>query len=308
MTASQVAKETFPSVVLLLMEDENRQPLSLGSGFFISQNIIATNFHVIEKTEIDNIKIECDGKFYRPVRLYHDRETDLSVMAIESRDLIPARFGNSDDVEIGDFVIAVGSPFGLSHSVSYGIVSALERHDLDLGPQGVRYQDFIQTDAAINPGNSGGPLISLDGEIVGINTAIASNGGGSDGIGFAIPSNMVARIVFDLIDHGEVRRGFLGVSLDARFNAERAKALGLDLNYGALVSSVTEDSPADQAGIRTGDVVVEFDGQRIADDSQLVTRVSVKPIGSSVPLRVYRGGKFIDLMVTIRNRREFDWR
>jgi serine protease Do len=159
-----------------------------GSGIVIQRNgqfYVVTNFHVIEDSNLNDIRIEAGGHLYSPTRLMHDRETDLSVMALSNSVLVPARLGNSSQVEIGDFVVAVGSPFGLSHSVSYGIVSALGRHDLELGPQGVRYQNFLQTDAAINPGNSGGPLINLRGEIVGINTAIASNSGGSDGIGFS---------------------------------------------------------------------------------------------------------------------------
>lgn len=280
-----------------------------GSGVVVLRNhrtYVITNYHVIENAQIEDIKVEVEGRFYTPSRLLHDRETDISIMAIEASDLVPARLGDSSSVEIGDFVVAVGSPFGLSHSVSYGIISALERHDLELGPQGVRYQNFMQTDAAINPGNSGGPLINLRGEIIGINTAIASNSGGSDGIGFSIPMNMVLRIANDLIDFGEVRRGFLGVSLDSRFSYDRATALGLNTAYGALVSAITPNSPAADADIQIGDVILEFDNQRVANDSQLVTRVSLAIVDTPLPVKIYRNGQTKTVYVTVSNRRQFD--
>jgi serine protease Do len=178
----------------------------------------------------------------------------------------------------------------------------LNRHDLELGPQGVRYQNFMQTDAAINPGNSGGPLINLRGEIIGINTAIASNSGGSDGIGFSIPINMVMRIVGDLIDLGHVRRGFLGVSLDSRFTPEKASQMGLNLAYGASVTAITPSSPAEKANLQIGDVIVEFGNQRVNNDSHLVTNVSLTRIGDKVPMRVFRSGQFKTIFVTIEDR------
>ena len=290
----------------------NSQPpaeIEAGSGVVIERNhriYVITNFHVVENSELSDITVECDGRIYTPSRLLHDRESDLSVMAIAQSDLAPARLGDSTTVEIGDFVVAVGSPFGLSHSVSYGIISALERHDLELGPQGVRYQDFIQTDAAINPGNSGGPLINLRGEIIGINTAIASNSGGSDGIGFSIPMNMALRIVNDLIDFGEVHRGFLGVSLDARFSYDRATALGLNSAYGALVSAITPGSPAAEADLQIGDVILEFNNHPVANDSHLVTKVSLSAVDTPIPMKIFRNGQFKTVFVSVKNRREFD--
>lgn len=280
-----------------------------GSGIVVQRNgrfFVITNFHVIEDSGLEDIRIESNGRIYSPVRLMHDRETDLSVMALAKTGLTAARLGDSSRVEIGDFVVAVGSPFGLSHSVSYGIISALGRHDLELGPQGVRYQNFMQTDAAINPGNSGGPLINLRGEIIGINTAIASNSGGSDGIGFSIPMNMVMRITRDLIDYGEVKRGFLGVSLDARYSYEKASSMGLQAAYGALVSSITPNSPAAEADLQIGDVILEFNGERIADDSQLVTKVSLADINSQANLKIYRRGQFKSILVTVMDRRRFN--
>lgn len=279
-----------------------------GSGVVIehqSRFYVITNYHVIENSGLNDIRIEADGKIYFPSRLIHDRESDLSVIALSKSDLTPSRLGNSNTVEIGDFVVAVGSPFGLSHSVSYGIISAMNRHDLDLGPQGVNYQNFMQTDAAINPGNSGGPLINLRGEVIGINTAIASNSGGSDGIGFSIPINMAMRIVTDLIEYGTVRRGFMGVSLDSRYTYEKATSLGINVAYGALVSAITPNSPAAESNLQIGDVILEFAGTRVNNDSQLVTKVSLAQINSAVPVKIFRRGEFLTINVTVRDRSRF---
>ena len=282
-----------------------------GSGVVIQHRnafYVITNYHVIEDSALSDIRVEVAGRIYTPNRLIHDRETDLSVIGLSKTDLIPCRIGDSRLVEIGDFAVAVGSPFGLSHSVSYGIISAMNRHDLDLGPQGVRYQNFMQTDAAINPGNSGGPLINLRGEIIGINTAIASNIGGNDGIGFSILINMAMRIVTDLIDYGNVRRGFLGVSLDARYTYKKATSLGLNVAYGALVSAITPRSPAANSDLRIGDVILEFNGERVNNDSQLVTKVSLTKINTRVPMKIYRRGEFKTISVNVRNRNEFQTR
>lgn len=279
-----------------------------GAGVVIQyrgRTYVITNYHVIESSDVEDIRIESDGIVYYPTRAIHDKATDLSVLVVSKRGLTPAKLGDSGEAGIGDFVVAVGSPFGLSHSVSYGIISALHRHDLELGPQGVRYQDFMQTDAAINPGNSGGPLMNLRGEVIGINTAIASNSGGNDGIGFTIPINMVMRIVSDLIDYGEVKRGFLGVSLDARFTVERARQLGLDRSYGALVTSITPNSPAAISDLQVGDVILEYNQQRVQNDSHLVTRVSLTTIGEQIPVRIFRRGAFQTVYVKISDRGEF---
>ncbi len=281
-----------------------------GSGVVIEHNgnfYVITNYHVIESAGISDIRIEVDGKIYSPSRLVHDRQTDLSVISLSSKDLIPCRIGKSKNVEIGEFVVAVGSPFGLSHSVSYGIISALNRHDLDLGPQGVNYQDFMQTDAAINPGNSGGPLINLRGEIIGINTAIASNSGGNDGIGFSIPMDMVMRIVTDLIELGKVQRGFLGVSLDSNYTYEKASSMGLNVAYGAMVTRVTARSPAAEADLRVGDVILEFNGEKVKNDSLLVTNVSLMPINSIVPIKIFRRGEISLIDININNRESFSF-
>ncbi|MDA7901982.1 trypsin-like peptidase domain-containing protein [Mariniblastus sp.] len=281
-----------------------------GSGVVIEHNgnyYVITNYHVIESAGISDIRIEVDGRIYSPSRLVHDRQTDISVISLSSKELIPCRIGKSKNVEVGEFVVAVGSPFGLSHSVSYGIISALNRHDLDLGPQGVNYQDFMQTDAAINPGNSGGPLINLRGEIIGINTAIASNSGGNDGIGFSIPMDMVMRIVTDLIELGKVQRGFLGVSLDSNYTYEKASSMGLNVAYGAMVTRVTARSPAADADLRVGDVILEFNGKKVKNDSLLVTNVSLMPINSIVPIKIFRRGEISLIDININNREAFSF-
>lgn len=313
-----VIKAVSPSVVHI--EAKKRQKSSggnrsgssfieeAGSGIvlgYAGRNYVVTNFHVVENSKVSDIRLEVNGKWFFPTRIVNDRESDLSLLFVDQSDLEPVKVGESSRVEIGDFVIAVGSPFGLSHSVSYGIVSALGRRDLELGPQGVRYQDFIQTDAAINPGNSGGPLINLRGEVIGINTAIASNSGGSDGIGFSIPIEMVNKIANDLVDHGRVIRGFLGVSLDARFTPRRAISMGLPQPNGARVSAITPGSPAYGTDIKIGDIVIEFDGQPIANDSHLVTEVSLTPIGQQVTLTVYRDGSRLKIPVNVGNRETF---
>lgn len=291
--------------------DSSKSPVveEAGSGVVLehqNQKFVITNFHVVENSEIMDIRIEADGKVMYPSRIAHDPATDLSILFLSRSDVEVARIGKSRNVEIGDFVVAVGSPFGLSHSVSYGIISAKGRRDLELGPQGVRFQDFLQTDAAINPGNSGGPLINLRGEVIGINTAIASNSGGSDGIGFSIPIEMAMRIARDLVQFGEVRRGFLGVSLDSRYTPSKGRTIGLDLAYGTRVSAITSNSPAEQANFQVGDIILEFGNVKIESDSHLVTEVSLRELGNEVPVKIFRSGQFKVLSVQIENRTKFD--
>ncbi|MGI9519470.1 MAG: S1C family serine protease [Pirellulaceae bacterium] len=264
---------------------------------------VITNRHVIMDADNRNIRIQLsDGRFFNPTEVRTDPDSDLAVMFLAEKDLAAARFGDSSDVQIGDFVVAVGSPFGLSHSVSYGIISARGRRDLDLGDEGVRFQDFLQTDAAINPGNSGGPLLNLRGEVIGINTAIASNSGGNDGIGFSIPMNMAKKVVNDLLRYGRVRRGFVGVTLDARFSPEKARAIGLSTAFGARISAIAPNSPASQSELRKGDVILNFNGTAIVNDSHLVSEVSQTDIGREVPVVIFRNGSQRVVDVTVEER------
>ena len=285
----------------------NQKPVEeAGSGVVIEvggRHYVLTNRHVIKHSSLQNITIRLDdGRVLKPTQGWNDRETDIAVLAIAAQDLVPARLGDSSKLEIGDFVLAVGSPFGLSHSVTYGIISAKGRRDLQLGDDGVLYQDFLQTDAAINPGNSGGPLLNLRGEVVGINTAIASSSGGSEGIGFAIPINMVMTVAQQLITNGSVVRAYLGVHLDSSFGAEDALRLGLSRPSGARVTGVNPKSPAEAAGLRIGDVILQYDNIRIEDDDHLVNLVSLTPVDKEVGLIVFRDGKAMQMKVTVGNR------
>ena len=277
-----------------------------GAGVIIKHRgklYVITNRHVVADAKLSSILIQShDGRFFRPTELRSDRDTDLAVLFTSEKKFMSSRIGNSEKTEVGDFVIAVGSPFGLNHSVSMGIISAKGRRDLDLGDSGVRLQNFIQTDAAINPGNSGGPLLNIQGELIGVNTAIASNSGHNEGIGFAIPVNMVMRIVTDLIDYGRVRRGFLGVSLDSKYTADKAKSLGLTTIYGARVTAITPGSPASKIDVRVGDVILRYNGKRIENDSHLVNEVNLTRLGQNVPMVIYRDGATQKLNVTIRTR------
>lgn len=281
-----------------------------GSGIIIELNqrpFVLTNRHVIKHATLERIQIKLwDGRLIRPSRSWADRATDVAVLAVDTHDLTPAMIGDSQQVEIGDFVVAVGSPFGLSHSVTYGIISATGRRDLQLGDDGVRYQDFLQTDAAINPGNSGGPLVNLRGEIIGINTAIASSSGGSEGIGFAIPVNMAMTVARQLIDKGAVSRAYLGVHLDSKFGPTDAIKLGLNRPQGALVSGITPNSPASRADFRMGDVILQFDDIRIEDDSHLQYLVSLTPVGKQVLVQVLRRGQPVQVRVVVEDRDKFE--
>jgi len=281
-----------------------------GSGVVIERNekfYVLTNRHVIRDSALPQIKVRlADGRTLYPKKVLTDQATDVAIMEVAATGLVGARLGDSDNLEIGDFVLAVGSPFGLSHSVTYGIISAKGRRDLKLGTGEVKYQDFLQTDAAINPGNSGGPLLNLRGEIVGINTAIASSSGGSEGIGFAIPVNMFMRVATQLADRGNVVRAYLGVQLDRRFGAAKAVELGLPYPSGALVSGITAKSPAESAELQVGDVIYRLDDVRVEDDDHLVNLVSLKPVGKEIEIVVYRSGKPIVLKVRVGDRGDFE--
>jgi serine protease Do len=219
-------------------------------------------------------------------------------MPISAPGLVASRLGNSDEVDIGDFVLAVGSPFGLSHSITFGIVSATGRHDLVLG-EGVKFQDFIQTDAAINPGNSGGPLINLRGEVIGMNTAIASNSGYNEGVGFSIAINKVMLVAKQLIEHSSVVRAYLGVKLDSAFDSATAVSVGLKRPRGTRVTDVTAGSPAATAQLQKGDVILEYGGVSVANDVHLINLVGLTEVGLEVPLSVFRDNQVVKVMVRV---------
>jgi serine protease Do len=273
-----------------------------GSGFvvgFEGKFFAITNRHVVKNATLGDIKISlADGREIVPTKVWADPETDIAALAISAPKLVAAHVGNSDAVEIGDFVLAVGSPFGLSHSVTFGIISAKGRRDLELGDD-VEYQDFMQTDAAINPGNSGGPLLNLRGEVIGMNTAIASSSGGSEGIGFAIPINMVMVIVKQLIERGAVERAHLGVALDRKFGPAVAMAVGLTRPRGARVTLVNPGSPAAAAKIQAGDIILRYNGVRIDNDSHLISMVGLTEVGKEVPLQIFRDRRIVEVLVKV---------
>ncbi|MGC6443738.1 MAG: S1C family serine protease [Rubripirellula sp.] len=266
-----------------------------GSGVIVElgdgQTWVLTNRHVISGASTEGILLRShQGKEFHPTKIVSDESSDVALLRIEQPELPAARIGDSQSIEIGDFVIAIGSPFGLSHSVTFGILSAKGRRDLSLGDQKIELQDFFQTDAAINPGNSGGPLLNLRGEVIGVNTAIASSSGGSEGIGFAIPMSMAMNVAKQLVEHGELRRGYLGVTLDPEFTLVESRDVAGGLVGGAMVKSVRRGSPAEIARLQRGDVIVEFNGSGVENDDHLVTQVGLTPIGESIPMVIVRNG------------------
>jgi len=280
-----------------------------GSGVIIAykgRHYVLTNRHVVRDAAPAAIRIDlADGRRIPPVKVLEDEYTDVAVLEVSAPDLVAATLGDSDRIEIGDFVLAVGSPFGLSHSVTFGIISAKGRRDLRLGQANIKFKDFLQTDAAINPGNSGGPLVNLRGEVVGINTAIASNSGGNEGIGFSIPSNMFMAVGRQLIEHGKVTRAFMGVKLDAGFGPAMAAELGLPRLVGARVNYVMPNSPAEAAKLQVNDVILEFNNTPIEDDSHLSNVVSMTAVGQKVPVVVFRDRKPLVLEVEVADAVNF---
>ena len=264
-----------------------RRESGLGSGVMISrEGYVLTNNHVVEDADIIRVTLS-DEREIGAKLVGADKATDLAVLKLQDDGpFAVATLGNSDDLRIGEWVLAVGSPYGLSQTVTAGIISAKSRRNTGING----YENFLQTDAAINPGNSGGALMNMSGELIGINTAIFSRSGGYQGIGFAIPINMARKIMEDLIRDGEVTRGWLGVSIQP-IDQGLAEALGLTGNRGALVGGVVEGSPADKSGIQRGDVLLAIDGNPLRDPSDLLNRVALIRPGSWVALRVYRSGK-----------------
>ena len=263
-----------------------RRSVGQGSGFVISPDgYILTNNHVVDKADKVRVKTQ-DGSEYTAKVVGTDPPSDLAVIKIDKSDLPFLRLADSDRLEVGDWVLAVGNPFGLSHTLTAGIVSAKGRSGIGLND----YENFIQTDAAINPGNSGGPLVDLEGEVVGINTAIFSRSGGYMGIGFAIPVNMARQIRDQLIEHGEVTRGQLGAYIQD-LTTDLAEPFGLKDTQGILVSEVMEGSSAEKAGLQRGDVIRRVDGEKVSGAAELRNRIALTPPGTKVGLTVLRDGK-----------------
>ncbi len=269
----------------------------LGSGVIVRKDgYILTNNHVVENADEITITLY-DGREFKAKDVKTDPQTDLALIKVDDDNLPAIQLGNSDELKVGEWVLAIGSPFGeeLQHTVTAGIVSAKGRTDIISKNN---YEDFIQTDAAINPGNSGGALVNLYGQLVGINTAIATRSGGNQGIGFAIPVNMATKVMNDLIEKGHVVRAWLGVYIQTVDN-DMAKSLGMDKPYGAMVNKVESGGPADKAGLEQGDVIIKLDGKEVQNSSDLRNRIANSTVGSKHTLTVLRDGKQKDITVKL---------
>ncbi|CAB4244193.1 putative periplasmic serine endoprotease DegP-like [Methylacidimicrobium sp. AP8] len=277
----------------------SRRQSGLGSGVIISPDgYILTNNHVVEVAEEIKVLLGEVKKEYAAKVVGKDPYSDIALVKIDAKDLPAAVFTDSDKVEVGDIVLAIGNPFALSQTVTMGIVSGKGRKDIGIE----EYEDFIQTDAAINPGNSGGALVDVEGRLVGINTAIVSPGRvGNLGIGFAVPSNMARKVMQELVTHGRVIRGFLGVTI-SEVTPELARAFKLPEPYGALVEQVTPGAPAAQAGIKDGDVIIGFNGQKVVDPRAFRLAVSETPPGTKITLKIWRDGKELTVQTVLKER------
>jgi serine protease Do len=319
-----IAKEVLPAVVNISAEriitvrtplfhfpfeeffgeipkEYERKAQSLGSGIIISKDgYLITNNHVVEHADKIIITL-ADNTIYKNedvVVIGTDPKTDIAVLRIKAADPLPyAQMGNSDEIEIGDWAIAFGSPFGFSQTMTVGVISAKERTHVPLR-HGPTFQDFIQTDAAINSGNSGGPLVNIDGEVIGINSAIASPSGGNVGIGFAIPINLARSIADELIEEGKITRGWLGVSIQ-ELTPEIAKGLGLDESKGVIIAKVLDDSPAEKGGLKEGDIITGFNGEKVENMDQFRFSVAAIPPNSKVSIEIIREKRERNITVKI---------
>jgi S1-C subfamily serine protease len=299
----RVARKVSPAVVSVeavkppTAAGKSKPVEESGSGFLIRaagvrETLVLTNNHVISGAAPAQIAVTlADGRLLRPTQIWADPESDVALMRLPGAENAPvAALGDSDSARVGQWVLAVGSPFGLNQTVTHGIISARERGQVSLGST-IRIKDFLQTDAAINPGSSGGPLVNLDGEVIGINTAIASPNGNNSGVAFSIPVNLVKRVMKQLLERGSVARGYLGMQLVPSFEAADALKLGLDHAVGALVETVYPDTPAAASGLRSGDVVLQVDDTAIRNENHLINLISGLKAGQKVRLDVWRNRK-----------------
>ncbi len=282
-----------------------------GSGFIVSSDgYIMTNNHVVEN--VDKITVTLNnGTEYKGSIVGTDPKSEVAVIKIDGRDFPTVELGDSDALEIGEWVIAVGNPFGLAETVTVGVVSAKGRKGFGIIQRDpvtgeIGYENFIQTDAAINPGNSGGPLLNLDGEVIGINTFIVSGSGGYMGIGFAIPINMAKVVKNQLIKSGKITRGYLGIYMD-NLTAEKAKFFDLEQTYGVIITNVVEDSPADEAKLHKDDIILKIDGQDVQDPLNLRNTIAFLEPGTNAKLLVYRDGRELEINVKIGAKPEYEF-
>jgi len=302
-----LVKRVAPAVVSIeSLGGKNRRtgrddsPIGFGSGVIVdSKGTILTNFHVIENADSVNVILP-DGRRFASKTIFGDRKTDLAIVRISVDKPLPyLEFGNSDEIEVGDRVLAIGAPYGLSGTVTHGIISARNRN-IKLN----QYEDFLQTDAAINPGNSGGPLISMDGRVIGINSVIKSKSGGNSGIGLAISSNLARSVMEQLQKDGSVRRGYLGVGI-ADLDDVIAEKLGVDKGtQGVVLTRVYPAAPAFRSGLKVGDVITSVGGKKVRDGSDLQKTVSGLPLNLATPVGVFRDGRNIEVEVKIEEQPE----
>ncbi|GBD36781.1 Periplasmic pH-dependent serine endoprotease DegQ [bacterium HR36] len=309
-----VARKVCPCVVYVEArrgQGERGTEEESGSGVLArltgrQEVFVLTNHHVVAGAGPERIVIHlADRRVVRPLRVWGDAESDVAVLSLGQRtDLPTATLGDSDRMEVGMWVLAIGSPFGLNQTVTHGIISARNRGQVSLG-QGIRIKEFLQTDASINPGSSGGPLVNLNAEVIGINTAIASPSGSSSGIAFSIPSNFFRRIALELLEKGRVVRGCLGVQVASAIEPAEALRLGLESTNGALVEAVLPGTPAEQAGLQAGDIVLELSGIRIEHGNHFINLISDTPPGKTVVLTVWRAGQRRQLQATVADWDEY---
>jgi serine protease Do len=306
-----VARKVSPSVVYVEAtkpakpsSGKNNPVEESGSGVLIHLDgqpeiFVLTNNHVIAQTAPQQVTITlADGRLMKPARIWADPESDVALLRLESTNLPTAALGDSDRARVGQWVLAIGSPFGLNQTVTHGIISARERGQVSLGGT-IRIKDFLQTDAAINFGSSGGPLVDLHAEVIGINTAIASHTGSSSGVAFSIPINLVKRVIKQLLETGAVSRGYLGMQLAAAFEPADAIKLGLDRVQGAWVERVYAGTPAAEAGIRGNDVVLQVDNTAIRNENHLINHISTLPARQRVRLQVWRDRQLLTLEAVV---------
>lgn len=304
----QVARKVCPCVVYVeARRGQNARDNEEESGSGVLARLpgrqevfVFTNHHVIAGAGPERIVVHlADRRVLRPVRIWGDAESDVAVLSLGERsDLPTATLGDSDRMEVGMWVLALGSPFGLNQTVTHGIISARNRGQVSLG-QGIRIKEFLQTDASINPGSSGGPLVNLNAEVIGINTAIASPSGSSSGIAFSIPSNLFRRVAVELLEKGRIVRGALGVQVASAIEPAEAVRLGLERTDGAMVEAVLPDTPAEKAGLRPGDIVLEMDGVTIEHGNHFINLVSDTLPGKVVLLTVWRAGRRLQMQATV---------
>jgi S1-C subfamily serine protease len=310
-----VARQVLPAVVSVeAVKPPKSLPGSPGKGKPIEESgsgvlvkltgfkghFVLTNNHVVAQAPADQITVQlADGRIFKTARVWTDPESDIAVLGLDTSGPLPtAALGDSDQIKVGQWVLAFGSPFGLSQTVTHGILSARERGQVSLGNT-IRIKDFLQTDAAINPGSSGGPLVDLKGEVIGINTAIASHSGSNSGVAFSIPVNLVKHVTRELLEKGTVARGYLGLQVAAAFEPADAFKLGLDRLQGAWVERIYDATPAAAAGIKANDVILQVDGQAIKNENHLINLISAMPPGQKVRLHVWRDRTVVTLEAVV---------